>query len=1178
MTHRRTVLHCGLVAWCLAGCLVVWPALPAAAQQGSIVIPHRQDRPPGPALSPQEAIARMTVPEGFRVELVACEPDLVNPVAMTFDERGRIWVCESLEYPRRSAGPGRDRIKVLEDTNGDGRADRVQVFAEGLNIPCGIAVGYGGVWVSNAPDILFLQDTDGDGRADKQEVVVTGFGRHDTHEMPNSFTWGPDGWLYGLNGVFNPCHVRYPPESPHYRADHPGWQFTCAMFRIHPRTREFQVFAEGTSNPWGIAFDDEGSAFVSACVIDHLWHITETGYYHRQAGTYPPFTWKIGSIVNHTHQKAAYCGLHYFDSDAYPPQYRQRLYMGNIHGGCINVDRLQRDGSTYHATAEPDFLTANDAWFMPVVQKTGPDGCLYILDWYDRYHCYQDANRDPEGIDRLHGRLYRVRYGNVPRVFGFDLDRESDDQLLQRLHSPNVYDRDIAQRLLAQRATPEVRRKLESLVLDGVAPRKARMHALWARLGCGPLEAEFHRKLLQHDDAGFRAWGVRAAGNAGRVEADIRDAVLRLAGDSSPDVRLQVVIAAGKLQGVDPLPVWTAVLAGCGDDKLIPHIVWQNLHPHLEQRGEEFVAAAVEQKLLGTPAFGRMLPLLLDRLLAVRGQSAAPLATLFAALAQSPGTDASLARQCLAAIAQRVQSGELNAAQSQAYQQRLQSVLRGIVRQGSQHPLYVDAVLLATTWRDAEALRSARDLFRDPQAPAAARHSALAALVAADDAQLLPAVSDVLRDVQRNAADFRAGVLDALGRWNNDRLAQLVLELYPSLEAPLQPRAIELLTQRPAWTRELLLAIAEREIPAAAINENQARRVLARNDPELTRLLHEHWGTIRTQRDPQRERLVARMKQFLREHPGDPHRGMAVYDKVCGQCHKIYDRGHEVGPDITRNGRNNYQQLLSNVFDPSLVIGRDYQARTVVTTDGRILTGLPVEESPQRVVLKMQGGKLETIPRDQVEALEVSRLSMMPEGLEKQLRPEELADLFAFLTLDRPPDDPEARRLPGVYDVEPRATTDAAQFNALLWEVAPQFSVAASGEGGVAVLSEHLGRKVVVRTHPVNQQTPCVIRGTFSLPKESQPRLLVSVAHDPRGDWQLVVRVAGQTLHNGLVSSQSTRKGWLDLSFDLTAFAGRDVEIELENRANNWAFEFGYWGRIELLGHELPPSGETSGP
>jgi glucose/arabinose dehydrogenase len=312
------------------------------------VIPHRQDRPPNQPYTPEEALAKMTVPEGFAVELVASEPDLVNPIAMTFDDRGRIWVTESIEYPRKEAGPGRDRIKIFEDTQGTGRADKVTVFAEGLNIPTGIAVGYGGVWVLNAPDLLFLKEKDG--KEISREIVVSGFGRTDTHELPSSLTWGPDGWLYGLNGVFNHSRVTSRGKT---------FDFTCALWRVHPRTREFQVVCEGTSNPWGLAWDPEGAALVSAChwANDHVFHFVETGYYQRQAGAYPPFAMPIGSITNHSHQKTAYCGLAYFDSDAYPQRYRGRLYMGNIHGGCINVDVLRRDGSTYISDAEPDFLT-----------------------------------------------------------------------------------------------------------------------------------------------------------------------------------------------------------------------------------------------------------------------------------------------------------------------------------------------------------------------------------------------------------------------------------------------------------------------------------------------------------------------------------------------------------------------------------------------------------------------------------------------------------------------------------------------------------------------------------------------------------------------------------------------------------------------------------------------------
>src|SRR5260370_2713772 len=215
------------------------PALPLPAQEQRIAAraqrpPHGQDTIPGPALSPAEAIRRMKVPDGFHVELVAAEPDIINPVAMTFDERGRIWITESIEYPRSSPGPGKDRVKVLESTKGDGKFDKVTTVLEGLNIPSGIAIGHGGVWLANAPDILFYPFEDfATPKLGKPQVVVTGFGRDDTHELPNSLTWGPDGWLYGLNGVFNQSHVKHKGKD---------FRFTCALFRIHPKTKDFEIF------------------------------------------------------------------------------------------------------------------------------------------------------------------------------------------------------------------------------------------------------------------------------------------------------------------------------------------------------------------------------------------------------------------------------------------------------------------------------------------------------------------------------------------------------------------------------------------------------------------------------------------------------------------------------------------------------------------------------------------------------------------------------------------------------------------------------------------------------------------------------------------------------------------------------------------------------------------------
>jgi putative heme-binding domain-containing protein len=1141
--------------------------LSSAAALGQIAIPRQHDKPPGPALTPEQALKKMTVPEGFTVELVASEPDVVNPVAMAIDERGRFWVTESFEYPRREPGPGRDRVKILEDTDADGKADKVTVFAEGLNIPSGIAVGYGGVWVANSPDLLFLQDTDGDGKADKSEVVVTGFGRTDTHELPNSLTWGPDGWLYGLNGVFNYSHVKYPETSPHYKKDHPGWQFTCALFRIHPRTREFQLFCEGVSNPWGVAFDNEGSAFISACVIDHLWHLTETGYYIRQGGPYPPHTWPLPSIVKHKHQKAAYCGIHYFDSDAYPEQYRNKLYMGNIHGGCINSDKLKRDGSTYFGTPEPDFLTANDAWFMPVVQKTGPDGCLYVLDWYDRYHCYQDANADPKGIDRGHGRLYRVRYKDTPYAKGFDLGKETDKQLIERLNAGNDFIRHTAQRLLNERMSDPLGDDLARVALDDAAPRQQRLHALWA-LGSDYHDRTFYHRLLGHKDPAFRAWGVRLLGNAGSAGDEKAAKVLvSLANDESPDVKLQVAIAARKLKGVEAMPFLMEVLANAGDDKLIPNIVWQNVHPLLETQSEAFITAVAKIDASKSPGVREILPRAIDRILATPKPDPVAIATIFAVLSTGEKPDLNIAGKCLAVLRQRVQSGELAGEQLATLKQKLAAPLGKIMQEQRGTVLHVDAVLLATCWKDKDAVAIVRDIAGDHARPAPRRLQAIDALITAGDAELLDQVQRIFGSREGPDLALRAAVVPLLARLDDPAVAPILLNLYDALEAEFKPRVIEVLTSRKGWSKDLLTAIDKQQLPATALNANQVRKLLSLGDKDLAALVTKTWGSVRTERDPLREGVILSQRTVIRSLNGDPHKGQELFKKLCGQCHKMHGEGQEVGPDITVNGRGNFEQLLSNVFDPSLVIGASYQARTVVTEDGRVLSGLLVEDNDQRIVLKQQGGKLETIARKDVDEVTVSPLSLMPEGIEKQYPPQEIADLFAFLTLDKPPSDATARKIPGTVLPKPRNEQDPKKYGEILDEMLPGFATAKSGVDGLGLLEEYRGRPYVVRTHPVERNQPCVLLRKVDVPANKRSRLALGVSHhgDPVGDWKLVVKVNGKPLHEEMVSAKTVTDGWLDLTVDLTPFAGKTIDLELLNQATDWNYEFGYWSRAEVI-------------
>jgi len=1148
-------------------CLVVAASAPCLAQEERI--PHAQDKPPGPPLSPQEAIAKMTMPEGFSVELVASEPDIVNPVAMTIDERGRFWITESLEYPRRDPGPGKDRVKILEDTDGDGKADKFTVFMEGLNIPSGIAVGHGGVWVANAPDLLFVQDTDGDGKADTQEVVVTGFGRDDTHELPNSLTWGPDGWLYGLNGVFNPAHVKYGPQNPNFKEDHAGWRFTCAMFRIHPKTREFQVFCEGTSNPWGIAFNDEGDAFISACVIDHLWHLTETGYYHRQGGPYPPFTWKIESIVGHKHQKAAYCGIHWYDSDAYPEPYRRKLYMGNIHGGCINSDRIDRRESTYQGSPEPDLLTANDAWFMPVVQKTGPDGCLYILDWYDRYHCYQDANRDPAGIDRLKGRLYRLRYKDTPRAKPEDMALLDDGELVERLYSENGYQRDIAQRILTERLLqPSASRDelIELLEAAVIMPwtKEGSLRAIGILMTAGEISEVLYEVLLTFRDKPFespefRVWGVRSAGEESVLSEKVSRQVFELRNDPSPQVRLQVAIAATKQESIPTIPTLVAVLAQAGDDPLVPRIVWQNLHPLLEKQTAEFVAEVDRLESPKPKAVLDLLPRAADRILSTTKPDTLAVAEMVKLLLESEATEEP-ADRCLQLLTARVRSGEITGPALADIRKQLEPSLSSAMRQNLTRASTISAIELAVSLKSSDAIERASQLSAEIEDDGL-QLRLVNALVTAGDRRALPLAQSLLTSSE--SSDIRRRAIQTIGRIGTTASTDALLTLLPDLNADLQPAAVEALTDREDSAIQLLGLVREAKLPATLINANQAQKMLSMKSQPLADLVTKHWGVVRTERDPARVELISRMRNELRTSQGDPVAGRIVFKRVCGQCHKMYGEGAEVGPDITRNGRASFEQLLSNVFDPSLVIGASYQGLTVVTKDGRVISGLPVEDSPQRVVLKVQGDKQEIIARSDVDEVVPSKLSLMPEGLEKQLQAQEMADLFAYITLDKPPEDPEAKLLIGSRII-PGETSNVAEYPALVEQLLPGYSTTRSGEGGIAVLTSYHSRPAL-RTHPVSRTEPSRLSASTTLPTASTVKLRLSVAPHERGDWQLIVNVNGMSRHQSMIRRQGQDVEWKEITIDLTDLAGQPVTIDLLNKANDWSNEFAYWNAAEIV-------------
>ena len=417
-------------------------------------------------LSPRAAARAMTVPKGFSVTLAASEPDVVRPIAFAYDDRGRLWVAEAHTYPVRAPeGQGRDRILIFEDTNGDGRLDRRKIFMENLNLLSAIEVGFGGVWVGAAPHLLFIPVVEGEDRpAGPPQVMLDGWGYDDTHEVLNTFTWGPDGWLYGAHGVFTHSNVGKPGATAAERQ-----RLNAGIWRFHPTKHVFEVFAEGTSNPWGLDFNDYGHAFTTVCVIEHLFHVVQGARYKRQAGThFNPYIYDdVKTIADHVHwvgkrgphagngRSAAAGGGHahvgamiYLGGDDWPAEYRDSIFMNNIHGARTNTDRLQRTGSGYSATHGPDFLLANDSWSQMLNFRYGPDGSVHVIDWYDKNQCH---STNPDIHQKTLGRIFKISHQKDRWPTRVNLGELSSEQLVAlQLHRNDWYVRH-ARRILQER-------------------------------------------------------------------------------------------------------------------------------------------------------------------------------------------------------------------------------------------------------------------------------------------------------------------------------------------------------------------------------------------------------------------------------------------------------------------------------------------------------------------------------------------------------------------------------------------------------------------------------------------------------------------------------------------------------------------------------------------------------
>ncbi len=593
--------------------------------------------------------------------------------------------------------------------------------------------------------------------------------------------------------------------------------------------------------------------------------------------------------------------------------------MGNLHGSCINRDTLTRDGSNYVQHNASDFISANDAWFMPVSEKIGPDGCLYIMDWYDRYHCYQDAGRDPQGIDRTMGRIYRISYNQTPRAQPFDLGKSSNEELIKLLSNPNVWWRREAQRLLNERFQLSLIPQLEKMALDISDTTPAHMHALWILVSQAALDPAFHIQVLTSTDEPTRNWAPRGVGQMETITPEVFEKFKLLANDSSPDVRLQTAVAAGRLVRPDPMPVFLALLDNPANatDPLIPTILYNNLKRLVAARGPDLVSTIVADESAKKNFENTVVQWLHDFVAA--GRTPEQIVAHLKEVLARPGVDERDRLRELRTVA----DGLLNAGLKPADRAKLfdastrESIL-GLVNDNS--PLRVPATIVALWWDDPVALEAARSMLADAHIDAPTRSQLLRAMAERRDPENVPAFAAFVSDANAPVL-LRQRAVDALGEMDDPKAADVLVEHYPRLGTDLKAMAINALARTRSSARALLSALADRKIPLSDMNENHARRIIALNDPDLSKQLASVWGTVRTDRDPQRVRIVEQMKKMVMSHPaGDPKAGWKVFETRCTQCHTIYGHGGDIGPNLTGVGRENLEVILSNVVDPNLVV------------------------------------------------------------------------------------------------------------------------------------------------------------------------------------------------------------------------------------------------------------------
>ncbi len=966
-------------------------------------------RPTEPLAAERQAKS-FKVPAGFKVQLVAAEPEVNKPINIAVDARGRLWVTSTIEYPwpaRPENGKPRDAVKVIEIDPSSGRATKVTTFADGMNIPAGVYPYKGGAIAFSIPNIYHLQDTDGDGVADKRDVLYGPFDTtRDTHGMTNSFTRGYDGYLYATHGFNNQSRVTAKDGS---RLE----MNSGNVYRMTLDGRHVDHISVGPVNPFGLAFDSTGTLWMADCHTKPLQTVLRGATYehfgrpHDGLGFYP-------KIMGHLHGSTAIGGVVVIDDDRWPSEFRGNLLCGNPMTSRINRDTLTWSGSTPTLKELPDFLASDDPWFRPVAFAFAPDGSIYVADFYNRIIGHYEVPLTHPGRDRERGRIWRIVPPNATQFP--DLTKASVEELVNALGHPNITARMLATDQIADRvgkdAVPALRAAL------GGDKAKQKVHALWALFRLGEVKAEEVAAAAKDADALVRTHAVRLLSELKEVSAEQRQLIVAALKDADPHVRRNAVDALGQHATADNLrPLLDLIAATDKGDAHLAYVAKIALRNHLArpevlaglplaQWGEADAVAVNEvlpavksaaaagliiKQLNNGHLTGGSMTDLLRHACRFGGDAGTESAADYA---KNYVTHADQQLEALKAIQAGTQErgGKLSAGARAWAAECVGKALPRSARSASRMQTVSDLARALGLKECAPALAA---VMADAKADPNARASAVKTVLALDPASA-PAVASLVADVGQSAA-LREAAAKALSEVNTDEARQSLLKPIRDSSHAVATKLAVALAGRPEGAATLLDAFERGTITPRLLQEPTVRdKLAAAKIKDLDARVKKLTATL-APASAELDQLIAKKKAAFDAKKADAAKGKDVFAKSCATCHQIDGQGSLVGPQLDGVGNRGLERLLEDVVDPNRNVDPNFRFSNITLEDNDVVSGLIRGEAGQTILLVDSTGKESTINKAEVKTVTPSKLSLMPTGFGELLSAEDFNDLTAYL-------------------------------------------------------------------------------------------------------------------------------------------------------------------------------------